>query len=237
LKTCLFTTETTHHAYFTRRLLERFPATEAICELSQKSGPQKICGFEKQRDSWEADAWFQGKPSLISSMVPTLQVRSINDRMVLEHLEANRPDVVVVFGTGVLEAAVLAKGPKHILNLHGGDPEEYRGLDSHLWAIYEKRFSGLVSTLHRVDPGIDTGEIVEQMNLPCKKNMQLFQLRSLNTEACVGMAINALRKISSCGDVSSFPQRRKGRYLSAMPQEIKEKCPAIFSEYTAGIPG
>lgn len=195
-----------------------------------------MCKFERQRESWELDKWFGGRTDLISAMVPALEVRSINDGAVLEHLGADRPDVIVVFGTGVLKAAVLAKGPKHILNLHGGDPEQYRGLDSHLWAIFEKNFLGLVSTLHRVNQGIDTGEIVERITLQCKKDMPLYQLRALNTEACVEMTFTALSKIYSSGNLPSFPQRRKGRYFSAMPVEIKAKCPAIFSEYTAAIP-
>ena len=49
-----------------------------------------------------------------------------------------------------------------IFNLHGGDPEKYRGLDSHYWSIYHNDFKSLITTLHKVRPILDTGEIVLQ---------------------------------------------------------------------------
>jgi len=99
-----------------------------------------------------------------------------------------------VFGTGVLRAEVLEVQPRKTLNLHGGDPEEYRGLDTHLWAIYEEKFSALVTTLHRVDKGIDTGEIVERTALRLKKSMELFQLRAWLSEKRVGITPKCLKK-------------------------------------------
>jgi len=234
LKICVLTTDTPHHAHFVRCLAAEFPKIEAFCEdLSSASYGASACEFEIQRDEWEQELWFSGKKTPIASLIPTQNFASMNDSQAVSRLRASHPEVVIVFGTGVLRAGVLQVQPRKTLNLHGGDPEEYRGLDTHLWAIHEKNFSGLVSTLHRVDMGIDTGEIVERTRLRIKKNMELFQLRALNTEACVEMTLRALRGFLAKGDVDSMVQRKKGRYYTRMPQEIKMRCPVIFRQHTA----
>ena len=76
--------------------------------------------------------------------------------------------------------------PEKIFNLHGGDPQRYRGLDTHLWAIYHKDFGGLVTTLH-ILPKLDDGDIVSMGTLPVSKDMPLYALRKVNTEVCVNL--------------------------------------------------
>ena len=49
------------------------------------------------------------------------------------------------------------------INLHGGDPEKYRGLDSHLWSIYHEDWASLVSTLHVVSKDLDAGDSIEKI--------------------------------------------------------------------------
>lgn len=236
MKICVLTTDTPHHTYFVRRIANEFPKIFVFCEHQLLSQPAASpCEFEVQRDDWENNIWFEGQIVPMASLAPTQNVSSVNDPQAISQLRTIHPDVILVFGTGILRAEVLQVQPRNTLNLHGGDPEEYRGLDTHLWAIYEKNFVGLVSTLHRVDRGIDTGEIVERTRLSLKKNMELFQLRALNTEACVEMSLKALQKIHFSGDVESVAQRKKGRYFSAMQRNKKDKCPLIFREHTAGL--
>ena len=233
---CVLTTETPHHAYFVKSLREKFPGTRVFCETGISRQPaSRLCVFEKQREEWEWAKWFKGEKTPISVLAPTENFPTLNSSEAIGCLRAARPDIILVFGTGILQEPILQIRPRGTFNLHGGNPEEYRGLDTHLWAIFERKFNDLITTLHHVDTGIDTGDIVERVRLPLKKNMELFELRAVNTEVCLEMTLRALRKLMTDDTLPAFPQTKRGRYFSAMPPETKNQCPIIFRQYTGSL--
>ena len=124
---------------------------------------------------------------------------------------------------------------QRIFNLHWADPEKYRGLDTHLWAIYHKDFGGLITTLHHLDTGLDTGDIVLQGAIPLHHKMKLHELRAANTEVCVKLTISVIDMMNRFGEVTSRSQYNKGRYYTAMPSELKGICQKRFETYTMGL--
>jgi methionyl-tRNA formyltransferase len=120
--------------------------------------------------------------------------------------------------------------------LHGGHPEEYRGLDSHLWAIYHEDFNNLVTTLHHVDPELDAGDVVLQEQLALTPGMELWQLRAVNTRACVRLCALALASLTQFDWLPARKQVTAGRYYSFMPAEFKAICIKKFAKYTAALP-
>jgi hypothetical protein len=120
---------------------------------------------------------------------------------------------IITLGTPIIRPDLLSCGPEW-MNLHGGNPEYYRGLDSHLWAIYHNDFNNVVTTLHYIDEGIDTGDIIFQCRVEINSNLYIN-----NMEVCGNL-------ISMCQSQIWLPRRRQvklGRYYGAMPQELKER--------------
>ena len=62
--------------------------------------------------------------------------------------------------------------------------------------------------------------------------MRLHELRRRNTEICLAMVDDALEHFRRTGAFRSRPQRRQGRYLSAMPAALKEECVRRFERHT-----
>jgi methionyl-tRNA formyltransferase len=236
MKIVVLTTETPHHAHFVRELSATHRGVEAVCETGypQTHPYETKHPFEEMRDDYEWGCWFHGRRTSISELTSTSCFNNINDNEAVSAIRRSKPDLLIVFGTGRLKEPVIEINPRRILNLHGGDPERYRGLDTHLWAIYHRDYSALVTTLHRVDRGLDTGDIVLQDTIPLSSGMPLCTLRRYNTETCVKLALIAVDMITRFGDVISRPQRKKGRYYSAMPAVLKEVCKNKFETYTAG---
>jgi methionyl-tRNA formyltransferase len=236
MKIALLTTQTPHHAFFVREIAARFENVHVFCERHGLRAPFDTSHpFENDRDEFERDCWFQGADRRLDEFVPTTTVDRMNDAEGLKAFADWQPDVAIVFGTGRLSSAVLENAPGCFLNLHGGDPEEYRGLDTHLWAIYHSDFGGLITTLHRVNSSLDDGDICLQESISISARMQLYQLRRANTEACVRLAIAALSSVREQGDVPSHKQRRAGRYYSFMPSQLKEICRKRFEKHTDSI--
>lgn len=236
MKIAVLTTQTLHHTYFIRELNKVFPVTMAVVERKVYKSPfDTHHPFEDQREVYERKVFFGGKDALISDFVQVKEVESVNDEESLKYLEDLNPEVMIVFGTGKISGKVINLCPAGIVNLHGGDPEEYRGLDTHLWAIYHQDFSGLITTIHRVNPKLDDGEIILMKSIPLKKGMDIYELRRYNTDVCVDLTLGALAMFEKLGHFVSRPQRKVGRYYSFMPPVLKEICLDNFKRHLETI--
>lgn len=233
MKIVLLTTDTPHHLYFARKLQERFPFTSIFIETRVFSPPfDTFHPFESVRDSYEREVLLGNSKLSFSDLAATRIFSSVNDEDAVRELRETRPDVTLIFGTGKVSESVLSI-PRFALNLHGGNPETYRGLDTHLWAIYHRDFKNLVTTLHEVDPGLDTGDIVFQTQLRLDRNSKLHELRAINTEACINMSALALTSLTNGSRWPSRAQVSRGRYYSAMPSVLKEDCVRKFERHIA----
>ena len=118
-----------------------------------------------------------------------------------------------------------------IINLHGGDPQRYRGLDSHLWAIYHEDWENIVTTLHILNKKLDDGDIIHQKKIELKNISCLSQLRAINTKACFELTVMSLETLSRFGYFFTRKQSSTGRYYSFMPSALKEVCVKKFSRF------
>lgn len=237
MKLVILTTDTLHHRHFVRSLSgggldvhvleETEPAARAPFATAHP--------FEAERDRHEATAWFNDAPPRLETLAPLQRFPSLNTPEAAAALAAARPDVVAVFGTGRLRPEILSVHPSAFLNLHGGDPEEYRGLDSHLWAVYHGDFPALATTLHRVTPTLDAGDVIMTLPIPLAPGMRLFELRRANTEVCVRLVRLALEEFDRHGRIAARAQRRVGRYYSFMPTALKEICVRRFHRHTQSL--
>ncbi len=233
----LLTTDTLHHCRFLEALAGFCPA---ILVLAERRRPRPDFDthhrFEDERNEYERNLWFGGAAARLRDRGPVFEVRSVNDSDAVDRLAAAAPEIVVVFGTGRLEQQVIDVCPRAIVNLHGGDPEHYRGLDTHLWAIHEGDFAGLVTTLHRVNERLDDGDIVAEAPVPISGGMGLHELRACTTDVCVELVGSALRSYLDGGRFESRPQRKRGKYYSFMPAALKDLCAKKFAHHTAKLP-
>jgi methionyl-tRNA formyltransferase len=233
MRLVVFTTETLHHAYYVREIARQYRIDLVLSEQSSVMPPFEVKhAFEDQRDEHERARFFGGAHASIKDFGEVLDVDGINSQTAAKAIEQARPDVILVFGTGVIRPEVIGLCPEGMINLHGGDPERYRGLDSQLWAIYHNDFSALVTTLHRVNPTLDDGDIILQERLRFDHGAGLEQLRAVNTDACVRISLAALDMFSRFGQFVSRPQIERGRYYSFMPGCLKESCIARFAKFT-----
>jgi len=231
----VLTTDTPHHAHFVRALHDGCGAVTVFCETgaSPRAPFETHHPFEDARDAHEWDLWFGGRQTSVADLAPTQAFASINNADAVEALRRAAPDWVIVFGTGMIKQPMLEVCGERIFNLHGGDPESYRGLDTHMWAVWHRDFDGLVTTLHHVDTGLDTGAIVAQEQVSLRPGMKLHELRAANTEACIRLTLDLATRI---GVAPGRAQTRKGRYYSAMPAVLKGLCVNRFEKFTAGLP-
>ena len=166
MKIVLLTTQTTHHTYFAWKFAELFPFKAIYIESESAKPPfETTHPFEDEREFFERDTLLKHGPKKLEEIGATNTVTTMNAAESVNLLRQEKADVILVFGAGRLSPEVIGSSQIASLNLHGGHPEEYRGLDTHLWTVYHRDFKNLVTTLHYIDADLDTGDIVFQENL------------------------------------------------------------------------
>lgn len=235
MKLALLTTPTLHHLYFCQEISHHFPVGLIIGETESLSAPfDTNHSYLVEQETYEREHWFANGVPEFSQLAPYQEVTNINAPESSESLQHYQPDLIIVFGTRKIQPELIALCPQGFLNLHGGDPEQYRGLDSHLWGIYHRDFK-LLTTLHRLNKELDDGEIIIQAQIPFRPNMRLAELRAANTQICVELCLAAISMYQQLGKMISRPQRHKGRYYSFMPTDLKTVCQQRFETYTSRL--
>jgi methionyl-tRNA formyltransferase len=83
-----------------------------------------------------------------------------NDPAAVERMAALAPDVVLVFGTGILRDPLLSTFEGRIINIHLGLSPYYRGAGTNFWPLVNREPELVGATIHYIDAGIDTGPIL-----------------------------------------------------------------------------
>lgn len=232
----VLTTSTPHHLAYVRALSRVHPIDHVVLETDAVKPKFPVSHpFEEQRETYEWDTWFDGHRPEMGDFAATSSFGTANDPRCVDLLKRLAPDVMISFGTRKLGADILGICPAGALNLHGGDPERYRGLDSHLWSIYHRDRSGLITTLHRLNETLDDGEIVGRKAIAPPEDSAIFQLRRFNTEVCIELSLDALADFMGAARFTSTPQRKIGRYYSFMPAVLKEICARRYASFLKSV--
>jgi folate-dependent phosphoribosylglycinamide formyltransferase PurN len=89
-------------------------------------------------------------------------VQSVNDSRTATLLQQISPSVIVVNGTRILDEKLLRASDGVFLNTHVGITPLYRGVHGGYWAQASGDPEHFGVTIHKIDKGIDTGEIIAQ---------------------------------------------------------------------------
>ena len=83
-----------------------------------------------------------------------------NDAAEIAAMRSARPDVVLVFGTGLLRQTVIDAFAGRIINIHLGLSPYYRGAGTNFWPLVNGEPEYCGATIHFLDAGVDTGPIL-----------------------------------------------------------------------------
>ena len=90
------------------------------------------------------------------------ELDSVNSEDARDRLRRLNPEVVVVSGTRLLSKKTLRSIPAPFINIHMGISPGFRGVHGAYWALAKGRPDLAGTTIHVVDPGIDTGPVLKQ---------------------------------------------------------------------------
>lgn len=236
MKIAILTTKTTHHALFVLEIKKKFDNVDFFLEKKKKFNKFKISHpIDNKINNYEKKRCFQKSIQFLSEFNKKKEIRNFNSDTFFKTIKKKRYDLIIVFGSGIIGSKLINLYKKRIFNLHGGDPQSYRGLDSLLWSIFNNDFKKIVTTLHLLEKKIDTGKIFMIKKILLKKKMRYYELRYYNTLNCIKLTKKLILEFNKKKLVKLQQQKIKGRYYTAMPSSLKDYCIKKFETYTFNL--
>ncbi|MFM7170469.1 MAG: formyl transferase [Cyanobium sp.] len=126
-----------------------------------------------------------GREPSFPTDLPLHHTTAINGAETVAFLRGLAPELILVNGTQLLREPILALRPqiRHgIVNLHTGLSPYSRGANCNLYMVLEGHPELVGVTVHHIDPGIDSGDIIRSAQVPMEPadNFETIEVRSFD---------------------------------------------------------
>jgi methionyl-tRNA formyltransferase len=134
----------------------------------------------------------------------TYAVGSVNDPSCHALIQTLAPDIIIVNGTRILSKKTLSMMNAPVINTHQGFTPCYRGAHGAYWAMVENDLEHCGVTVHLVDEGIDTGNIIARAKISTEAQDSFVTYPYLQTAAALDLLKDAIENITA-GSLKSVP--------------------------------
>ncbi len=184
-----------------------------MCLAQHLEARRNCVSFEERAQPlWDKLFGAQNLPK-VQLAIPRLHVHDVNCPEAVRFVQQLAPRLIVVNGTNLLRAPYLdgtiGEGVK-ILNIHTGLSPYSRGGNCNLFCILHGQLQMVGVTVHHIDAGIDSGDII-YTDRPSIRGEDTFE--SLEHKVCrlgVDLLMLALEQFNQ-GSLPRHPQWTKGR--------------------------
>lgn len=212
------------HLYYINTIARHYPLAGAIVEIREHLIPQPPEGLaEMDRQNFirhfgnreKAERNYFGEQSFPSCPLLKVTHTTLNTQESVDFVRSVDPDIVLVFGSGMIRDPLFSVLPRHTVNLHLGLSPRYRGAATLFWPFYfmEPTYAG--STFHYIVSEPDAGEIIHQV-VP-----KLYPEDGIHDVACrvviqsAQEALQLLEIFAKKGDWVTRPQKATGKNFLA----------------------
>lgn len=143
------------------------------------------------------------------------------------------PDVVLVFGTGLLKEPLINSFPGRILNIHLGLSPYYRGAGTNFWPLVNEEPEYCGATIHFLDAGVDTGPLIAHVRPDIRPGDGPHDIGNKTIAAAADALADAAIALDT-GAVKSVAQHGAGRlYKRADFSAAAVRC--LYANFDAGM--
>jgi folate-dependent phosphoribosylglycinamide formyltransferase PurN len=215
MRAVVLTSSLRRHAYVANTLASRLDVAcvwrerKAFEPLKYANSDEDAAVIERHfaaRDASE-QTYFEGHDAVT---VPTRDVPpgSCNDPAEIALMRRLEPEVVLVFGTGLLKSPLIERFPGRILNIHLGLSPYYRGAGTNFWPLVNGEPEYCGATIHFLDAGVDTGPIIAHVRPDMTPadgphdvgNKTIVAAASALAEAALALGAGSVRGVEQRGE-------------------------------------
>jgi methionyl-tRNA formyltransferase len=149
---------------FLKRRAKKLGWLKVIGQILFIASIQKILQTTSKQRVQEILQNYQLNSAAIPNVLVT-NINSINEPTSIDLIVSMKPDLVLINGTRILSKKLLAALPCACINMHAGITPKYRGVHGGYWALANNDKANMGVTVHFVDAGIDTGNVIAQQQV------------------------------------------------------------------------
>ncbi|WP_439627674.1 formyl transferase [Shinella sp.] len=133
-----------------------------------------------------------GVSTATDSRIRRVAVPSANSPELLKAIGEIKPAALLLVSCRMMKAETLTAIACPVLNFHAGINPQYRGLQGGYWSRIQSDEANFGATVHLVDPGVDTGDVLYQQRTKPSKRDTMHTYPLLQTAAATGIVVQAL---------------------------------------------
>ena len=166
-----------------------------------------------------------------ANAVNLCKVKNLNSNKALEYLKKIKPNGVVYCGGGILSKNFLSQSG-FVLNAHAGPLPEIRGMNAAEWSFLLGMKQEV--TIHFIDEGIDTGQVIKSLPYSIKNCKSINQIRDISIITGIKGLINILQdgSIFSNSICTKDLNKNLSRQCFVMSPLIRSLCQNKLDLYT-----
>jgi methionyl-tRNA formyltransferase len=222
------------HLYYINRVAQTYPLAGALVEVRENLIPQPPNGLaERDRANFvrhfqaraQAEArHFGEQPFPETPEIRKTSAAELNSPANAEFVRQIDPDLVLVFGCGLILDDLAAAVPRHTINLHLGLSPRYRGAATLFWPFYflEPTYAG--TTFHYIVAEPDAGDVVHQVVPGLDPGDGVHDVACKAVVASAEQAVRLLEIFERDGGWQTHRQRSTGKNFLASdfkPQHLR----------------
>lgn len=140
--------------------------------------------------------------------------QNINGKKAIKVIKSWKPDIIVsLYFDQILKKTVIEIPRVAALNMHPGILPSYRGLWPEFWKLHNREKHAGV-TIHHINEGIDSGDVIAQMKFPIRKTDTKFSLVMKSAHRGTNLLIQTLDKFKRGIPLKPLKLKGKSRYYS-----------------------
>ena len=154
-----------------------------------------------------------------SENIMLILVNDINSDKSISILKKVKPDILINAGAGIYKPAIFKTFSLGILNAHMGSLPYFRGMNVLEWSIFYDRQIGV--TVHFIDKGIDTGDILMFKKIPFEIGDTIEDLRDKSGIVNFELISSVLLDLSNGFLTRTRQLKEEGKQFFAMHPRLK----------------
>lgn len=221
------------HLYYINTIARQFPLSGAIVEMRENLLPQPPEGLaEIDRENFirhfanreKAEMKYFGQQPLPDCPIRSVTQESLNTQESIDFYRSVDPQLILVFGSGMVRDPLFSALAVPTVNLHLGLSPRYRGAATLFWPFYflEPAYAG--STFHFIVSEPDAGEIIHQVTPELQPDDGIHDVACKVVQQSAEDAIQLLRIFDQKGGWITRKQKATGKNFLAsdfMPQHLR----------------
>lgn len=109
------------------------------------------------------------------------KIDDVNLPEIMSIKEEINPDIVIVYGSGIIKQPTIDGLGVDIFNIHSSVLPYYRNVHSDFWAYQNKDYDKIGISIFKLDAGIDSGDIAMQKVSNRQDKLSLYKAENLKT--------------------------------------------------------